>query len=74
MTRPTNIQQEELDEMLYRVCYRRRNTGEYLGNGQPITKDLADAWVEQMNKDYPDFIHWAVPEPEFEKLQKQKKD
>lgn len=30
------------------------------GCGTPITKIEADAWLEYLNKKYPDFSHWLT--------------
>ena len=59
--------------MLYRVCWQYRDGGKS-GHGEPISKELAEAWVEAMNKEYPHIRHWAEPVRETDTKTEAKKD
>ena len=41
---------------LYRVCWRSSLTGA-TGHGEPLPKEIADAWVKEMNAKLPDIEH-----------------
>lgn len=47
----------------YRVAWVSKTTG-FSSHGEPCSsKEIAEAWVAQDNKDHPELHHWVEPVP-----------
>lgn len=53
----------------FRLYWKNKATGK-IGQGTALGEEIAQAWVERMNEDFPDYEHWyePAPEPEAEKV------
>jgi hypothetical protein len=45
------------DEKLYRVAWQVKSTGA-TGHGEPLSREIAEAWVDHSNTTYPEVFHW----------------
>jgi hypothetical protein len=49
-----------VDEQQYRVTWRSKITG-FRGQGEPHSRQLAQAWADEGNQKYPFIEHWIEP-------------
>ena len=45
---------------MYRIFWRHKTTGN-TGHGEPIALNSAKAWIQRLNSEYQDILHWIEP-------------
>jgi hypothetical protein len=45
---------------MYRIFWKHKMTGK-TGHGEPMSLELATSWIQQLNNDYQDILHWITP-------------
>ena len=51
-----------MTDLLYRVRWRSRITGQTGGGEGLLTRQCAAEWVRAMNREWPQIEHWIEPE------------